>query len=68
MTADPVIPSEDPLSMESNPDELMNIEVLATMHRGIYLADPNAASPIWPRFIIVFVPFIEERRSAQRQH
>jgi len=26
----------------------MNIEVLATMHHGIYLPNHNAKSPIWP--------------------
>jgi Amidohydrolase family len=43
LAADLVFLSEDLLSMESNPDELMNIEVLATMHHGVYLPKPNPA-------------------------
>jgi predicted amidohydrolase YtcJ len=48
-TADLAVLSADPLSMESNPDGLMTIQVNATVHHGIYLANPNASqTPIWP--------------------
>jgi predicted amidohydrolase YtcJ len=48
-TADLVVLSADPLSMESSPDGLMTIQVNATVHHGTYLANPNAGqTPIWP--------------------
>jgi predicted amidohydrolase YtcJ len=48
-TADMVFLSADPLSMESTPNDLQSIRVLATVHHGQYLANPNdTQTPIWP--------------------
>ena len=48
-TADLVVLSADPLSMESNPDGLMTIQINATVHDGTYLPNPDAGqTPIWP--------------------
>jgi predicted amidohydrolase YtcJ len=47
--ADFVILSDNPLSRENTPDDLQNIHVLGTVHRGAYYANPNASqTPIWP--------------------
>ncbi|MGH7984689.1 MAG: hypothetical protein ACREQX_00150 [Candidatus Binataceae bacterium] len=43
--ADLVFLSADPLSMENNPNGLMTIRVLGTVHRGQYLANLNASQP-----------------------
>jgi predicted amidohydrolase YtcJ len=48
-TADLVFLSADPLSMENDPDNLSSIRVLGTVHRGTFIANPNANQPpIWP--------------------
>lgn len=48
-TADLVILSDDPLEMEDRPDKLKTVRVFATVHRGQYLPNPQAAEkPIWP--------------------
>ena len=49
-TADLVLLSDDPLSMENSPNDLQSIRILATMHHGQYLANPTAnQTPIWPQ-------------------
>jgi predicted amidohydrolase YtcJ len=41
--------SDDPLTMENNPDNLSTVRVLATVHQGKYQPNPNASQPpIWP--------------------
>jgi|GEM_PF-3222908 len=48
-TADFVQLSEDPRKMEDTPDDLKRIRVIGTVHRGRFIANPNAeAPPIWP--------------------
>jgi predicted amidohydrolase YtcJ len=48
-TADLVFLSDDPLSMESDPDALRTIRVLGTVHHGTFIANPKAnETPIWP--------------------
>jgi predicted amidohydrolase YtcJ len=47
--ADFVILSNDPLTLENTPDQLKDIRVLATVHRGRHFANPEANLPsIWP--------------------
>lgn len=47
--ADFVILSNDPLTLEKTPDQLKDIRVLATVHRGRHFANPEAnLPPIWP--------------------
>lgn len=48
-TADLMFLSDDLRSMENNPDDLKSIRILATVHHGQYLPNPNASqTPIWP--------------------
>ena len=48
-TADFVQLSEDPRKMEDTPDDLKRIRVIGTVHRGRFIANPNAVHPpIWP--------------------
>ncbi|MGO9604332.1 MAG: amidohydrolase family protein [Candidatus Binataceae bacterium] len=48
-TADLVFLSADPLAMENNPDGLILIRILGTVHHGIFTANPHASEPpIWP--------------------
>lgn len=48
-TADLVQLSANPLSMETDPDQLKTVRVLATVHNGKYLPNPDAKlPPIWP--------------------
>ncbi|MGE3295146.1 MAG: amidohydrolase [Geminicoccaceae bacterium] len=47
--ADMVVLSKNPLSMESNPDELRHVRVLGTVHSGHYRKNPlRFGAPIWP--------------------
>ena len=47
--ADFVILSTDPLTLEQTPDQLKDVRVIATVHRGRYFANPEASlPPIWP--------------------
>lgn len=47
--ADMVVLSDDPMAMESNPDQLRMIRVLGTVRHGEYRANPEAhQTPIWP--------------------
>jgi len=47
--ADLVILSDNPLSMENNPDQLKAIRVLGTVHHGRYFNNPHGQEqPIWP--------------------
>ena len=47
--ADLVELSANPLAMEEHPDGLKNIQILGTVHRGRFFANPNAGqAPIWP--------------------
>ena len=49
LNADMVLLSDNPLNMESNPDDLANIQILGTIHHGKQFANPNAGqTPIWP--------------------
>lgn len=47
--ADLVVLSANPLEMEAQPDRLKDVQVLATIRHGVYIANPNAGKPpIWP--------------------
>jgi predicted amidohydrolase YtcJ len=47
--ADLVVLSANPLSMESDPDQLSTVQILKTVHRGKVYNNPNAGqAPIWP--------------------
>jgi predicted amidohydrolase YtcJ len=48
-TADMVVLSENPLSMEDRPDDLSKIRILATISKGKLFENPEAGqTPIWP--------------------